>query len=147
MNKWNWSTFNKPMFTPVIDRFILLGLIAFMSSLRIFAGDFFRSWQGLITMLLIAIIMFACLRPLGKRWRNKKGITDRDIEPNEKTEKIFMNIAVGISVFLFITLLILNIAVFGSFNWPIFLITGLIVILCVSIRLIRGKLLENKTAS
>ncbi|TSB47731.1 hypothetical protein [Alkalicoccobacillus porphyridii] len=147
MTKLNWSKFNKPMFTPVIDRFIILGLLMIMSSLRIFAGDFFRSWQGLLTILLGSVVIVVFLMYVGKQWREKRGISDEDIKPNEKTEKIFMNIAVGISAFFFIGLLILNVVAFDSFNWALFLLTGSILILCLGIRFIRGKRLENNATT
>jgi len=131
-----------PFFTPTIDRFITLAL-AFIGA---FIGSFSRGiislWQVLLYGIIFIAIATPILRMIGNKWREKKGIDERDMKPNKRVERKLLNTLLGISIVLFVFVLVLNLLAY-SFSWIWVGLHVLVVLVVYFARFVHFRRLER----
>lgn len=131
-----------PFFTPKIDSYLALGF-AFAGS---FVGSFTRGiiplWQLVLYAVIILIILTPILRIIGNKWREKKGIKEKDLKPNKLVDRIVLNVLLGFSVVCFVIALIINLLA-ESFNWAWIGFHVFAILFVYFVRLIYFKRLEK----
>lgn len=105
-----------PFFTPTIDRFIVLGFALIGGLTGSFSQGVIPLWQVLLYGLIFLAVVTPVLRMAGNKWREKKGIEEKDMKPNKRVERNLFNTLLGFSVALLVFVLVFNLLAY-SFNW------------------------------
>lgn len=131
-----------PFFTPTIDSFITLGF-AIAGAI---AGSFMRGiiplWQLVLYAVIFLIIITLILRNIGNKWREKKGIEEKDLKPNKLVDRIVLNVLLVFSFVCFVIALIINLLA-ESFNWAWIGFHVVVILVVYFARFIHFKRLEK----
>lgn len=140
------SYMKSPYFTPKIDRYLgaVSGLVGAFAGA--FMSHFISIWEGILYLAAIFIVVDPAVKFTGKKWREKKGLHQKDLKPSVKAERIVSNIAIGFSI-LFLLLNITAIVLVDALPWPSIGISIFLILWCFLWRYINIKRIKKKLAS